>query len=45
MGEAHKLSKTKQIKEVQLDFWTGNQQAESFFLKNGFDHVIQKMKK
>ncbi|MDC1221099.1 GNAT family N-acetyltransferase [Salibacteraceae bacterium] len=45
MDEAHKLSKTKQIKEVQLDFWTGNQQAESFFLKNGFDFMIHEMKK
>ena len=45
MEEAYELAKVKQVKEVQLDFWTDNQPAESFFLRNGFNYFKHKMKK
>lgn len=45
MEEAYQLAKDKQIKEVQLDFWTGNQVAERFFLSNGFNYFNHKMKR
>ena len=45
MNRAYELAIAKQIMEVQLDFWEGNQSAESFFSKNGFDFFNHRMKK
>lgn len=45
MEEAYKLAKIKQVKEIQLDFWTGNDLAERFFSRQGFNYFNHKMKK
>lgn len=45
MDKAYELANFEQIMEVQLDFWAGNQSAESFFLRNGFDFFNYRMKK
>lgn len=45
MEKVYELAKVKQITEVQLDFWTGNKLAESFFLRNGFEYFNHRMKR
>lgn len=45
MNEANELAKLKQVKEIQLDFWSDNLQAEIFFLRNGFKFFNHKVKK
>ncbi|MAX81663.1 MAG: hypothetical protein CL843_15990 [Crocinitomicaceae bacterium] len=45
MDRAYEIAKVKQVTEVQLDFWSGNQSAEHFFLRNGFDYFNHRMKK
>ncbi len=45
MEKVYELAKRKQITEIQLDFWEGNQLAEHFFLRNGFNYFNQRMKK
>lgn len=45
MDRAYEIAKVKQVTEVQLDFWSGNQSAERFFLRNGFDYFNHRMKK
>lgn len=45
MEEAYKLAKIKQVKDIQLDFWTDNDLAERFFSRNGFNYFNHRMKK
>lgn len=45
LEEANQLARLKQIKEIQADFWSGNQLAEGFFRRNGFSCFNQRMKK
>ena len=45
MDETYQLAKEKKVDEVQLDYWSGNQVAEHFFLKNGFSCFNHRMRK
>ncbi len=45
INETYKLARNKKVKEIQLDFWKANQEAESFFMKNGFKYFNHKMRK
>lgn len=45
MDRTCQLAKRKDIDEVQLDYWSGNQSAEIFFTKNGFTAFKHAMKK
>lgn len=45
MEEAYQLAKVKQVNEIQLDFWAGNELAERFFYRNGFNYFNHRMKK
>tara|TARA_B100001109_G_C18853835_1_gene470696 strand:+ start:1611 stop:2078 length:468 start_codon:yes stop_codon:yes gene_type:complete len=45
MNEAYRLAELKQIKEIQLDFWAGNDLAENFFSRNDFNFFNHRMNK
>ncbi|MEZ4938826.1 MAG: GNAT family N-acetyltransferase [Crocinitomicaceae bacterium] len=45
MEKVNAFALKENINEVQLDFWTGNDVAEYFFLANGFNHFKHRMKR
>jgi ribosomal protein S18 acetylase RimI-like enzyme len=45
MEKAYDIALINKVQEIQLDYWLGNNQAEHFFLKNGFKRFNQRMKK
>lgn len=45
MEEVYRFAKVKEVDEIQLDFWPGNELAERFFSKNGFNYFNHRMKR